>query len=49
MNSTSWAKLVRAMVHPEIAVRQIVRRLSIGSLDFRLSFKPWTGPNMRLA
>jgi hypothetical protein len=44
MNSTSWAKLVRALVRPEIAVRQIIRRLSIGSLDFRLSLQALDRP-----
>ena len=33
----SWAKLVRLLCSPQIWVRQIIRQLSIGSLDFRLS------------
>lgn len=39
MNSVSGAKLVRLLCSPEIWVRQIIRRLSIGSLDFRLSLQ----------
>ena len=37
VDSISWAKLVRLLCSPEIWVRQIIRRLSIGSLDFRLA------------
>ena len=39
MNSNSWAKLVRSVVRPEYAVRAIIRGLSIGSVDFRLSLQ----------
>jgi hypothetical protein len=44
MNSTSWAKLTRAILRPEYAVRQVIRRLSIGSLDFRLSMQALDRP-----
>lgn len=37
MNSTSWAKIFRAICCPEIAIRQLIRTFSIGSLDFRLA------------
>jgi len=37
MSPTTAAKLVRALTSPEYAVRQIIRRFSIGSLEFRLS------------
>lgn len=37
MKCTAYAKLVRACLCPEFAVSRIIRRLSIGSLDFRLS------------
>jgi hypothetical protein len=39
MDGTRWAKLVRALFSPQIAVRQAIRRLSLGSLDFRLSLQ----------
>lgn len=44
MNSIGRAKLVRALLCPEIAVRQVIRRLSIGSLDFRLSLQALDRP-----
>ena len=37
MTATTWARLTRSILCPQYAVRQIVRRLSIGSLDFRLA------------
>jgi hypothetical protein len=37
VNSISRARHVRLLCSPQIWVRQIIRRLSIGSLDFRLS------------
>ena len=37
MTATTWARLTRSIVRPEYALRQVVRRLSIGSLDFRLA------------
>jgi len=44
MNSTAWAKFARALVCPEYALRQVVRSLSIGSVDFRLSLQALDRP-----
>ena len=44
INNVTWAKLIRAFLCPEYAARQIVRRLSIGSLDFRLSLQALDRP-----
>lgn len=44
MSASSSAKAVRSLLCPEYAVRQIVRRLSIGSLDFRLSLQALDRP-----
>src|SRR6202012_5987758 len=44
MNSTSWAKLIRASLSPQITVRHLVRRFSIGSVDFRLSMQALDRP-----
>lgn len=44
MNSNTWAKLTRAFLCPEYAVRHLVRSLSIGSLDFRLSLQALDRP-----
>lgn len=44
MNSITWAILVRACLRPEFAVRQIIRRWSIGSLDFRLAVQALDRP-----
>jgi len=37
MNALSLAKMLRAVTCPEYSVRQLIKRLSIGSLDFRLA------------
>jgi hypothetical protein len=44
MNSVTWAKLARACLIPEYAVRQIIRRCSVGSLDFRLALQALDRP-----
>jgi hypothetical protein len=44
VNSLFWAKIVRLLVSPEIWVRQVIRRLSIGSLEFRLSLQALDRP-----
>lgn len=44
MNSVTSAKLVRALLCPEFGVRQVFRRLSIGSLDFRLALNALDRP-----
>jgi hypothetical protein len=44
MNSLTLAKLARACLSPEYAVRQIIRRCSIGSLDFRLALQALDRP-----
>ncbi|HTA68090.1 MAG TPA: hypothetical protein VK776_07420 [Bryobacteraceae bacterium] len=44
MNSLTWAKLIRTCLRPEFAVRQIIRRFSIGSVDFRLSLQALDRP-----
>ena len=44
MNSVDWAKLIRACLRPEIAIRQIIRSLSIGSLEFRLALQALERP-----
>ena len=44
MNSVTWAKFIRTCLCPEFAVRQIIRRWSIGSVDFRLSLQALDWP-----
>lgn len=44
MDSISWAKLLRALLSPQVAVRQVIRRFSIGSLDFRLAMQALDRP-----
>jgi hypothetical protein len=44
MNSNTSAKLVRSILRPEFAVRHIIRRFSIGSLDFRMSLQALDRP-----
>lgn len=38
------AKFLRSVLSPEVAVRQMIRRLSIGSVDFRLSLQALDRP-----
>jgi hypothetical protein len=42
--AVKWAKVIRAFTSPEYAVRFAIRRLSIGSLDFRLSLEALDRP-----
>lgn len=45
MNSRNkFATLLRSVLCPEVAVRSIIRRLSIGSVDFRLSLQALQKP-----
>lgn len=44
MNSVTCAKFVRACLRPEFAVRHIIRRCSMGSIDFRLALQALERP-----
>ena len=44
MNSVDWAKLVRTCLRPEFAIRQAIRRWSIGSVEFRLALQALERP-----
>lgn len=45
MNSITWARFVRACLCPEVAVREMIRRWSIGSLEFRLALQALDRPH----
>lgn len=44
MNGLSAARLVRSLLCPEVAARQLIKKLSIGSIDFRLSMQALDKP-----
>ncbi len=45
MNSLSYARVLRSILCPEVAVRSIIKHWSIGSLDFRLSLQALERPH----
>jgi hypothetical protein len=44
MNDTTVAKILRGCLRPEYVVRQIIRKFSLGSLDFRLAMQACDRP-----
>jgi hypothetical protein len=45
----AWTKMIGAITCPESLVRAAIRRLSLGSVDFRLSLQAVDPPSMRSA